>query len=131
MGRKKRVPSLQELKAQEEEIQNAIQEREEEMQMLLGKSVHNWIQKRPYLDQSDDSDVMADIYRVYENVHWIFNDHFSHSSTTLKAFERLEDNQYKVILSNGSSFAVEATNGQELLEKIASHWNLLVKAGQA
>jgi hypothetical protein len=131
MGRKKRVPSLQELKAQAEEIQNAIQEREEEMQMLLGKSVHNWIQKRPYLDQSDDSDVMADIYRVYENVHWIFNDHFSHSSTTLKAFERLEDNQYKVILSNGSSFAVEATNGQELLEKIASHWNLLVKAGQA
>ena len=86
MGRKKRVPSLQELKAQAEEIQNAIQEREEEMQMLLGKSVHNWIQKRPYLDQSDDSDVMADIYRVYENVHWIFNDHFSHSSTTLKAF---------------------------------------------
>lgn len=131
MGRKKRVPSLQELKAQAEEIQNAIQEQEEEMQMLLGKSVHNWIQKRPYLDQSDDSDVMADIYRVYENVHWIFNDHFSHSSTTLKAFERLEDNQYKVILSNGSSFAVEATNGQELLEKIASHWNLLVKAGQA
>lgn len=122
---------MQELKAQAEEIQNAIQEREEEMQMLLGKSVHNWIQKRPYLDQSDDSDVMADIYRVYENVHWIFNDHFSHSSTTLKAFERLEDNQYKVILSNGSSFAVEATNGQELLEKIASHWNLLVKAGQA
>lgn len=131
MGRKKRILILQELKVWADAIQNEIKRREEEMQMSLGKSVQDCIQKRPYLDQSDDSAVMADIYRVYENVHWIFNDHFSHSSTTLKAFERLEDNQYKVILSNGSSFAVEATNGQELLEKIASHWNLLVKAGQA
>ena len=131
MGRKKNVLSLQELRIKAEALQHEIKRREEETQMELGKSVQDWIQKRPYLDQSDDSAVMADIYRVYENVHWIFNDHFSHSSTTLKAFERLEDNQYKVILSNGSSFAVESTNGQELLEKIASHWNLLVKAGQA
>lgn len=131
MGRKKRVPSLQELKAQAEEIQNAIQEREEEMQMLLGKSVHNWIQKRSYLDQSDDSAVMEDIYRVYENVHWIFNNRFSHPETMLSAFEYLDENRYKVLLSNGNSFVVKAHNGQELLEQIATQWNLLVKEGRA
>lgn len=131
MGRKKRVLSLQELKVRAEEIQREIKRREEETQMLLGKAVQDWIQKRPYLGQSDDFAVMADIYRVYENVFWIFDDHLSHSSTKLSAFECLDDGKYKILLSNGSSFVVEANSGQEILEKIASHWNLLVKSGQA
>ena len=73
MDRKKRILILQELKVRADAIQNEIKRREEEMQMSLGKSVQDCIQKRPCLDQSDDSAVMADIYRVYENVHWIFN----------------------------------------------------------
>ena len=131
MGRKKKVLSLSELRAQEEAIRKEIQKREEEKQMLLGKDIMSWIQKSPYHDQADESAIMADIYRVYENVHWIFNDPFSHSGTTLKSFESLDENQYEVVLSNGSSFTVQANDGQELLEQIASQWNLLVKNNQA
>lgn len=131
MGRKKRILILQELKVRADAIQNEIKRREEEMQMSLGKYVQDCIQKRPYLDQSDDSAVMEDIYRVYENVHWIFNNRFSHPETMLSAFEYLDENRYKVLLSNGNSFVVKAHNGQELLEQIATQWNLLVKEGRA
>lgn len=131
MGRKKKVLSLQELKVRAEALQSEIKRREEETQMELGKSVQDWIQKRPYLDQSDDSAVMEDIYRVYENVHWIFNNRFSHPETMLSAFEYLDENRYKVLLSNGNSFVVKAHNGQEILEQIATQWNLLVKEGRA
>lgn len=131
MDRKKRILILQELKVRADAIQNEIKRREEEMQMSLGKSVQDCIQKRPCLDQSDDSAVMADIYRVYENVHWIFNNRFSHPETMLSAFEYLDENRYKVLLSNGNSFVVKAHNGQELLEQIATQWNLLVKEGRA
>lgn len=131
MGRKKKVLTLQELKVRAEALQSEIKRREEETQMELGKSVQDWIQKRPYLDQSDDSAVMEDIYRVYENVHWIFNNRFSHPETMLSAFEYLDENRYKVLLSNGNSFVVKAHNGQELLEQIATQWNLLVKEGRA
>lgn len=49
----------------------------------------------------------------------------------LSAFEYLDENRYKVLLSNGNSFVVKAHNGQELLEQIATQWNLLVKEGRA
>ena len=131
MGRKKRILILQELKVRADAIQNEIKRREEEMQMSLGKYVQDCIQKRPYLDQSDDSAVMEDIYRVYENVHWIFNNRFSHPETMLSAFEYLDENRYNVLLINGNSFVVKAHNGQELLEQMATQWNLLVKEGRA
>lgn len=129
--RKRKTLTLSELKAKQAEIMKAIKEKEDQEKMMIGEKAQTWVQAHPCFEEKETLEIMEGIYRVYENVHWIFNDKLSHSSTTIRSINWSGEGQCDVRLSNGVAFEISYSNGQDFLEQLATKWNSLVKEGKA